>query len=506
MTVRILLVEDEPGYARFLREVLLAEETRDHTLTWAESLEDATAQLTNGSFDIVLLDLGLPDADGIEALQVVTAQSPSTPVVVLSSLADLEMALRSMRLGAQEYLVKGQSEHLLLPRALRHAIERKRLQDVAAGARAEAERANAAKDEFLAMLGHELRNPLAPIVTALSLIRRRTPTGIERELTIVERQVDNVVRLVDDLLDVARITRGRLDLQVVDVDLADVVALGVETTAPLFTQRKHTLTVSAPRGRCLVRGDRVRLAQVVANLLSNAARYTEPGGAIHLSADREGDFVTLRVRDNGIGMSPELLTRAFGLFEQGAQALDRSTGGLGLGLAIVKNIVSLHGGSVAAASDGPGRGSELTVRLPHGADALLAVAEPAPSKTAPAPQSRRVLIVDDNEDAAEMLQVGLQYLGHVVRRTNDGESALAIIDAFKPEVALLDIGLPAMDGYVLAERIRQLLGAQAPVIVAVTGYGRDADRVRSKAAGFDHHLVKPIEFDTLAAIISSLGR
>ncbi|HVV86831.1 MAG TPA: hybrid sensor histidine kinase/response regulator, partial [Kofleriaceae bacterium] len=362
--LRILLVEDEPGYARFLREVLLAEETRDHEVTWVATLEDAGARLAEAPFDLVLLDLGLPDADGVEALTAVSAQAPSSAIVVLSSMGDLELALRSVRLGAQEYLVKGQSEHLLLPRALRHAVERKRLQDAADIARAEAERASAAKDEFLAMLGHELRNPLAPIVTALAIIRDREPKGIDRELTILERQVDSVVRLVDDLLDVSRITRGKMELHPVDVDLADVVADAVETTRPLFDRRRHRLDVEVPHGTWVVHGDRVRLAQVVANLLSNAAKYTEPGGHVRVTASDRGGSVSLCVRDNGIGMAPALLARAFGLFEQGPQSLDRSIGGLGLGLAIVKNLVTMHGGTVVAESEGLGHGSALTVTLP----------------------------------------------------------------------------------------------------------------------------------------------
>ncbi len=504
--MRILLVEDEPRYARFLREVLLAEETRDHELTSVESLDEAVAQLRSGSFDIVLLDLGLPDADGIEALTAVSAVAPAMPVVVLSSLSALDIALESMRHGAQEYLVKGQSEHLLLPRAIRNAMERKRLQDAALVARNEAVRANKAKDAFLAMLGHELRNPLAPIVTALELIRRRDCSGINRELTIIERQVDSLGRLVDDLLDVARIARGKLDLNRIAIDLAEVVETGVEVAMPLITERRHRLTVNVPRGRTIVIADRARMAQVIANLLTNAAKYTEPGGRIDVSAGLDGGLAVLHVRDTGIGMSEELLARVFEWFEQGEQSLARTSGGLGLGLAIVKNILTLHGGSVSATSQGPGKGSEFVVRLPVVVAQAEAPAASLPSANPPEAPRCRVLIVDDNSDAAEMLRIGLEMRGHQVFAKHDAPSALAVLAEAAPDLALLDIGLPGMDGYELARCIRTTLRERAPVLVALTGYGGAIERERARAAGFAHHLVKPVGLEVLTEMIVNLSR
>ncbi len=500
-TIRILLVEDEPGYARFLREVLLAEETRDHELTVVESLAEAVTRLRGGSFEIVLLDLGLPDADGIEALTEVSAIAPATPVVVLSSRSALEVALESVRRGAQEYLVKGQSEDLLLPRAIRHAMERKALQDAELAARNEAIRANAAKDEFLAMLGHELRNPLAPIVTALEVIRCRGSASHDRELTIIERQVGNLARLVDDLLDVARIARGKLDLDRAPLDLAEVVDAGVETAMPLINERGQTLSVDVPRGRMIVTADRARLAQVISNLLNNAAKYTGPGGTVSVTAAMEEGMAVLRVSDTGCGMSEELLSRLFGLFEQGPQSLARPDGGLGLGLAIVKSIVTLHGGTVVATSKGVGQGSEFVVRLP------LAMARVVPPLARPGLASsivprRRVLIVDDNTDAAEMLRLGLEMLGHVVFAVHDGPSALALLAQTAPDFALLDIGLPGMDGYELARRIQTAVGDHAPVLVAVTGYGQEADQHRARASGFSHHLVKPIKLEAIVELIA----
>jgi len=502
---RVLLVEDEPGYARFLREVLLEAGEAEHHITFAETLEAAEARLSEASFDIILLDLGLPDADGTEALTRVAACARFTPIVVLSSHDELDVALESMRLGAQEYLVKGQAEHVLLPRAMRYAIERKRLQDAAAAARHEAEHANAVKDDFLAMLGHELRNPLAPIVTGLALIERHSSPEIARELTIVQRQVQQVVRLVDDLLDVARIVRGKVELSRENLDLAEVVGMAVETAQPLFVERSHTLQVDVPRGQLWVDGDTSRLTQLVVNLLTNAAKYTLPGGSIWITGRVDAESVELRVRDTGIGMREELLQRVFGLFEQGQRTIDRSAGGLGLGLPIVRNIATLHGGGVSAASDGPGKGSEFVLRLPR-ITPPRASAPPSPPRAlerVPADASRRVLIVDDNYDNAELLEQGLKRLGHVTCIAHDGVEALAVAAQFGPDVALLDIGLPVIDGYEAARRMRAQLGERTPLLIAITGYGQESDRTRSRSAGFDEHLVKPIELGALASIVAA---
>jgi signal transduction histidine kinase len=501
---RVLLVEDEPAYARLLREVL-AEAGTTQSPTWVGSLEDALAQLREDTFDIVLLDLGLPDADGNEALTRVAEAAPATPIVVLSALHDLDFALASMRLGAQEYLVKGQSEIVLVPRAIRYAIERKRMQDIVTAAKAEAERANSVKDEFLAMLGHELRNPLAPIVTAIALMRLRGGTApIDRELKIVDRQVQHLVRLVDDLLDVSRIARGKLELHRERVDLADVVADGLEIAQSLIETRRHSVSVDVPGGSYVVDGDRSRLGQVLANILMNAAKYTNVGGELEVSAKANGDSVELSVRDNGIGMTPELAEKSFERFQQGARTIDRSAGGLGLGLAIVKSIVELHGGEARVASAGPGLGSEVVVRLPLDTTrAATSEREPSPAAH-PADVPRRVLIVDDNHDGAEMLDAGLRRLGHTTRTAHDGRSALETAEDFHPDVALLDIGLPEMDGYELARRMRSQLGDEAPVLVAVTGYGQETDRLRAEAAGFDRHLIKPIDLAAFEELFASL--
>jgi signal transduction histidine kinase len=500
----VLLVEDEPAYARLIREALAEADGETYEVTWTMSLDAALGRLASGSlFDIALVDLGLPDADGTEALAMISARSPATPIVVLSAQHDLDVALESMRLGAQEYLVKGQAEDVLLPRAMRYALERKRLQDVVASARAEAEHANAVKDDFLAMLGHELRNPLAPIVTALALMRVRSgAASMARELTVVERQVQHLVRLVDDLLDVARIERGKLELSKGTIDLADVVDDGLESARPLIAGR-HRLEVDVLRACLFVDGDRARLAQVAANLLTNAAKYTPAGGRIRVSAGQENGFAVLRVNDSGVGMTREFLERVFDRFEQGDRAIDRSVGGLGLGLAIVRSIVTMHGGTVGATSEGAGKGSEFMVRLPlavapaNGTQAIPPGSGPVTTKA-----PRRVLVVDDNEDGAELLDLALRTMGHTTRTAHDGPTALVAAKEFEPDVALLDIGLPEMDGYEVARRLRAMYAGRPLLLVALTGYGQESDRARSRAAGFDLHLVKPVDLSVLEDVFS----
>jgi PAS domain S-box-containing protein len=374
-------------------------------------------------------------------------------------------------------------------------------------ARAEAEVANRAKDEFLAMLGHELRNPLAPILTALHLMKLRATGVLERERIIIERQVRHLVRLVDDLLDVSRITRGRIELHKEPLELKDVVTSALEMADPLIEDRRHEVAVAVPPG-LVVDGDRTRLSQVISNLLNNAAKYMEKGGRIRIEAQRVGDEAVLSVRDRGIGIAPDLLPRVFDLFIQDKQALDRAAGGLGLGLAIVRSLVHLHGGEVTAHSAGPGEGSEFRVRLKLAGQPTPAgePLTPPPSVTRPLAGALRVLIVDDNRDAADMLLEALKMFGHRVRMAPDGPSALALAAEERPDVALLDIGLPVMDGYELARLLRQAPGLQDIKLIALTGYGQAAERERSSAAGFDAHLVKPCSIAKVQAAIEQLTR
>lgn len=367
----------------------------------------------------------------------------------------------------------------------------------------EREIALSAKDEFMAMLGHELRNPLAPIQTALELIRLRGDDDSVHEHTIIERQVGHVVRLVDDLLDVSRITRGKLELKKEPTEIRDVVTQALEMSAPLIEQRGHRVHVNVPSHGLAVLGDCVRLAQVVSNLLTNAAKYTEPGGSITVSAGAERDDVVIRVKDTGIGLAPEMKERIFESFVQEAQMLDRSLGGLGLGLNIVRSITTLHGGEVHARSEGRGRGSEFVVTLPR-LDVVTPEHHKASRRSVPEADRRlRILVVDDNVDAAEMLGEVLEALGHDVEVCHDGPSALAKSERIRPDLALVDIGLPVMDGYELATKLRQNSWATELRLIAVTGYGQERDRVHAREAGFDAHYVKPLDFDKLRDILNT---
>jgi signal transduction histidine kinase/DNA-binding response OmpR family regulator len=376
-----------------------------------------------------------------------------------------------------------------------------------AQARREAEAASRTKDEFLAMLGHELRNPLAPILTALQLMRVRAGSALEAERTVIERQTRHVVRLVDDLLDVSRIARGKIDLRRERLHLADAVSKGIEMASPLLEERNHALDVDVPRD-LIVDADSARLAQVVANLLTNAAKYTEAGGRVAIHARRGDDEIVLSVRDSGIGIEPDMLPQIFDMFTQERQSLERTQGGLGLGLTIVRNMMALHGGRVEAFSAGRGQGSEFVLHLP-----AVDVAAVHPMTISSSPEEAMmvrdsgtaVLVVDDNADAAEMLAEYVGSLGYRVRSALDGPSALRVAEEMHPAIALLDIGLPVMDGFELARRLRDSDALADIKLVAITGYGQETDRERSREAGFDAHLVKPVDLDHLEQLLQELS-
>ena len=363
-------------------------------------------------------------------------------------------------------------------------------------------------NEFLATLAHELRNPLAPIRSAVSLMKIGDLSDAMREWygTVIDRQVTHLTRLVDDLLDMNRITSGKIILQREPVEMALVVESAVDASRPLIDARKHTLEILLPAGPLQVEGDVTRLSQIVLNLLNNAAKYTPEGGNIRLTVAREGEQVAVRVMDTGLGIAADFLPRVFELFTQADRSLDRAEGGLGIGLALVRRLVEMHGGTIEAQSEGPGCGSEFVVRLPL-LDAPLETlggeeAEPQ-QETGP----RRLLVIDDNRDAAELMTVLLELWGHEVRIAYNGPEGLSLAAEYRPDAVLLDIGLPAMNGYEVAKRLRELPGWDGVMLVAVTGYGQDEDRRRSREAGFDHHLTKPVEpakLQSLLAVVPSL--
>lgn len=388
-------------------------------------------------------------------------------------------------------------ENARLYRALRES------EALARDAATRAQEADRRKDEFLAMLGHELRNPLSPILTALELLRL-SGKDAELEWQVIDRQARHLSHLVDDLFDVSRMAAGRVELHRSPVEVAHIVGHAVEMAAPLIEGRAHHLTVSVPEKGLLIDADERRMTQVVSNLLTNAARYTPPGGRISVCAEANEDTMVLRVRDTGVGMAPEVLALAFDPFAQAPRPVDRAEGGLGLGLTIVRSLVGLHDGTVRAQSEGPGQGSELIVELPLSSRTSKPL---RPSQAPPAVAVQpvhRLLVVDDNQDAAFVLASILRHRGHTVRVAHDGPAALAVIDDFEPDVALLDIGLPVMDGYQLADRIRAHPNGRRTRFVAVTGYGQQSTRRQSLEHGFALHLVKPIQVADLETFLLEL--
>jgi signal transduction histidine kinase len=385
-----------------------------------------------------------------------------------------------------------------IARSCEQALERAQLNATEAAARAAAESASRAKDEFLAMLGHELRNPLAPIVTALDLMRMRGVSDGVRERGVIERQVQHLTRLVDDLLDISRITRGKIELRRKVGELRAAIEPALEAVGPLLMQAGHQLAIDVPSNGLRVDADPARLSQIVRNLLANAAKFTPPRGHLAIVAREHGGSIELAICDDGPGISAELLPRVFEPFVQGSQGAERAGGGLGLGLAIVQSLVELHGGTVAIAGGDDGRGTRVTVRLPR-AEALV----PGPTDRASDDPGRplRVLVVDDNIDAATLLGDLLRCLGHEPMIAHDGPSALAVVARERPQLAILDIGLPGMDGYELVRRLREDPTLARVPVLALTGYGQASDRDRTRAAGFADHLVKPIDLQRLHDIV-----
>jgi PAS domain S-box-containing protein len=388
------------------------------------------------------------------------------------------------------------------------------LTDVTEGRRMERERDRALndlrevdrrKDEFLAMLSHELRNPLGPILNAAEMLEQLDPDedlGGSRQ--VIARQAKHMKRLLDDLLDVSRVSQGKIQIQKQRIDLTVLLRQAVEVSRSMMLEKRHELSITLAPQPMELEADPTRLLQVFDNLLNNAAKYTDPGGHIAIVAAVEDGQAVVTIRDDGIGMTPDLLARAFDLFVQGGRSLDRAQGGLGIGLTLVQTMVRMHGGSVEAFSQGPGRGTQLVVKLPLAPPTELHPARPAPAPPAGADAPLRVLVVDDNVDAAKMLGHLLRMAGHHVSMAHDGPAALAAASAAPLDLVLLDIGLPSMDGYAVAARLRAE-GHAATVLVALTGYGREDDIRRSRDAGFDHHLVKPIDFAQLRPIVREVN-
>ena len=391
--------------------------------------------------------------------------------------------------------------HALVLLSFRDITKRKRAEQALLDSEEALRHLNRRKDEFLAILAHELRNPLAPIRQASTISMAASATEAQKRWSheVIERQVQHMALLLDDLLDISRVTRGTLELRPQMTDLTSIIATATETAQPLIEAKRHALKIEVPDGAARFAADPLRLAQVLSNLLTNAAKYTDPGGEIRLRAMCGIDTVVFSVADNGIGLPPEALPEVFAMFSQVKSAQDRSEGGLGIGLALATGLVRLHGGTLQVRSEGVGRGCEFIVQMPRRS---VGDAPQGSAGVASGPSlRRRVLIADDNRDAADSLAMLLRLEGHEVAVVHDGRQAVASIDSFRPEVALLDIGMPELNGYEVAQRIRQGPLGSSITLIAVTGWGQASDKARAAEAGFNHHLTKPIEFDALGRML-----
>jgi signal transduction histidine kinase len=510
--VNILLVDDQPSKL-LTYEAILGE--LGENLIKATSASEALQCLLDNEIAVVLVDVCMPELDGYE-LAAMIRQHPrfqKTSIIFVSAIlmTDLDR-LRGYQSGGVDYVPVP-----VVPEILRakvsifaelfrktRALERlnaeleERVAERTAALEAtthQLQEANHRKDEFLAMLAHELRNPLAPIRTAVQLLRLKELTEPHRRRArdVIERQVEHLVNLIDDLLDVSRITRGMITLQLEPVLVGAIVARAVETARPAIDSHRHSLELDLPDELISVEGDKTRLVQVIANILHNAAKFMDPGGRIRLRVWREGQNAVIQISDTGIGIAPELLPTIFELFTQVHSKSERAQGGLGIGLALVRRLTEMHGGSVTAESEGPGRGATFNVRLPMLVPQLASLStRKRESGAIPSLEPQRILVADDNYDAAEALTLQLQLAGHEVRTAHDGVEAVELAKTFDPDIVLLDLGMPKMDGYEAARQLRLSPTTSRAKLIALTGWGQQQDRDRTTDAGFDAHLVKPV--------------
>jgi signal transduction histidine kinase len=557
--VNILLVDDQP--ARLLSYETILGQLGQNLIT-ARSGVEALARLMKDEFALVLLDVSMPGMDGFETAEMIHdhPRFERTPIIFITGVHDTEFdRLKGYKLGAVDYvsipvvpeilrskvsvLVELHCQRLELQKLNRSlaeaneqleranttlqaektrelealnlhlqkantelAMSNEALQaEIAERARAEALllEADRHKDEFLAILAHELRNPLAPIRNAVEIMSRfpiENPK-LKWSRDVIDRQAMHLTRLVDDLLDISRITRGTIRLAQEPVRSETIIARAVEALQPMIAEHRHELSIDCPDGSLMVRGDLTRLVQILGNLLNNAAKYTNDGGRIHMSVRRDGGIVEFRVKDNGIGIAPDSQSKLFNLFSRLETTDDRTPGGLGIGLALVRKLVEMHSGEVAVRSAGVGQGSEFIVRIPM-LDSIPAAADRA-ARTAAATQPRhRILVADDNPDALESLALLLECDGHEVWKAANGAEAYELAAKCQPHLALLDIGMPVLDGYEAARRIRSETWGKAMMLVALSGWGQSSDVQRSRDSGFDTHLVKPASFDALAQLLS----
>jgi signal transduction histidine kinase len=547
--VNILIVDDEPKNLTVLETVL---DDPGYRLVRANSGEQALLALMADEFAVLVLDVRMPGMTGFELAQMVKERRKTArvPIIFLTAYYNEDQhILEGYGSGAVDYLHKPVNAAVLRSKVAVFAelhrsgralavANRALVDEVAERRRAEARlselnetldlrvterttalqisdahlrEANRRKDEFLATLAHELRNPLAPVRSAVQVLRLKGPENPEVQWAseLIERQVQAMSRLIDDLMDVSRINQGKIDLRREPIELVDILHDAVETTRPVIDAFRHRFTMALPPEPLELDADPTRLAQAFMNLLNNAAKYSDPGGSIELTASKEAGEVVVSVKDTGIGIDAERLESVFEMFSQVETALSRSRGGLGIGLSLTQRLVELHGGTVQARSAGLGRGSEFVVRLPLAARQAEAAPAPAGSSAesvfAAPGRGLRILVADDNRDAADTMAVLLEVMGHSVRYVHDGEAAVLEAVSFEPDVVLLDIGMPKLNGYEACRKIRAHPGTASMKIIAVTGWGQPEDRLSSESAGFDHHLVKPVDPMELGELISSIS-
>ena len=525
--VNILLVDDQPGKL-LSYEAMLG--PLDENLIRANSGREALHVLLQVDVTVVLMDVSMPELDGFELAEIIRGHPRfgKTAIIFVSAVhvTDLDR-LKAYASGGADYisvpvipeilrakvavfvdLYRKTREFERLNRELEDRVS-ERTAELEASTRRQSELAaqlqlaDRRKDEFLALLAHELRNPLAPIRNATDILRRKPTSDAEVVwcTDVLSRQCAHLVRLVDDLLDVSRITQGKVKLQRERLDLDNVVEQAIEVSGPVIAARRHTLVVTLAGQAIPVDGDLARLIQVLANLLNNAAKYQDEHGRIHITVTRDREWGVINVRDEGVGIAPDMKAQVFDLFAQGEHAPNQAHGGLGIGLSLVKTLVELHGGRVEVASAGLGHGSEFIVYLPVAPEAPELRQAPGGAVAGAGPRAQRILVVDDNQDAADSLAMLLRLGGHDVTVAHDGYRALEIASAERPGVVLLDIGLPGMDGYEVCRRLRGM-GLEESRIIAMTGFGQDRDRQRSAEAGFDLHTVKPVAIDGLMSLLA----
>jgi len=540
--VNILLVDDQPGRLLTYRAIL---EPLGERLVEASSGEQALKLLMEDEYAVILLDVNMPGIDGFETAHLIH-QHPrfeKTPIIFVTAVNVTDMdRLRGYKLGAVDYVMVPVIPEILRSKVVVLAeLYRKRRELREANAALEAEKArelgrlndslrkanaelaglvdrlrdaDRRKDEFLATLAHELRNPLAPLLNAVNVRRMSDASAAADPLQgLMERQLALLVRMIDDLLDVARVTQGKLELRRTPTTLRAVLDSAIETTHPLLRHGRHELRVDLPDEALVLDGDAARLSQVFANLLNNAAKYSDPGTPIEISARaEETGMIEVAVRDHGLGLDEAQARSIFEMFVQAHSAADRGGGGLGIGLTLVRQLVGMHGGGIEARSAGPGRGSEFVVRLPRAAEGTIAPAPPAPEPAIAAGtagagvRGRRALVLDDNRDAADTLSMMLDLLGFQVRTIYDPALFEDTFASFPADAVFLDVGMPGRSGYDVAEALRAAPGGRDVLLVAVTGWGQPEDRRRTREAGFDRHLVKPPELAAIHAICREIER